>query len=39
MSIRTEGKPADRSGSRILPIILLCLAVILLISASKHGIQ
>ena len=33
MSIRTEGKPADRSGSRILPIILFCLAVILLITS------
>ena len=33
MSIRTEGKPADRSGNRILPIILLCLAVILLITS------
>ena len=33
MSIRTEGKPEARSGSRIFPIILLCLAVILLITS------
>ena len=33
MSIRAEGKPADRSRSRILPTILLCLAAVLLITS------
>ena len=33
MSIRTERKPEARSGSKIFPIILLCLAAILLITS------